>query len=54
MARSTQTGSGGVVQQNTSTLVALKKLRSSTAKATPKGRVSKTKKVSKRPRPNLW
>jgi len=46
MARASQTGSGGVVQQNTPTLVALKSLRSSTAKSS-KGRVSKTKRVSK-------
>ena len=45
MARTNQTGSGGVLQENTSTLVALRNLRSSTSKSKPKGRVSKAKPV---------
>ena len=41
MARTNQTGSGGVLQENNSTLVALRNVRSSTSKA--KGRVTKAK-----------
>ena len=43
MARTNQTGSGGVLQENTSTLVALRNVRSSTSKPKAKGRVTKAK-----------
>jgi len=45
MARSTQSGAGGVIQQNTSTLLPLKTLRSSTSKSGSKRRVAKSKPV---------
>jgi len=43
MARTSQTGSGGVLQENTSTLVRLKTLRSATPKPAPKKRLTKPK-----------